>query len=210
MFARPDSGSEPCSYPVPTPTAAFGIMQSILRVKSASIQIEAIGICHRPEYLDYAFNSWSSIRKEGQKRDGNACQIKATALLRPRFQICATAKRSTVEPPHPKYAHINCAHSYRDQFYRRLSKEQYYRMPTLGPSDFFSDYVGLPITPIISDYNEILHGYVLQYFDKKNGYIMQFPITETLRIAHGILQLGPEKVIAANGILKFENENLNK
>ncbi len=49
MFARPDTGSEPFSYPLPTATAARGMIESILRILGTEIKIIAIGTCNTPQ-----------------------------------------------------------------------------------------------------------------------------------------------------------------
>jgi len=55
MFGRPDCGSESFSYPMPTSSACRGMIESIVRIPSADLEIVAVGSCSFPQWSNYSF-----------------------------------------------------------------------------------------------------------------------------------------------------------
>ncbi len=56
MFTRPDTGSTPISYPVPTSSAAKGIFDAILRRSHIFVQPTKVEICKPIRYERYVTN----------------------------------------------------------------------------------------------------------------------------------------------------------
>ena len=96
MFADPATGSESVSYPIPPPTACLGIINSIKALIAnqravCKISIVAVGICSRPIWVRYSYNSFAVKRKKSLIKLGNAGQIHEHVLESPCFQIFAIA-----------------------------------------------------------------------------------------------------------------------
>jgi CRISPR-associated protein Cas5d len=88
MFARPDTGSAPTSYPAPTLSACIGIFESIARFRSGDAWIvpTKVEICKRRgaaggavSYQRYATNYGGPLRKSDQLSKGARMQRFATA-----------------------------------------------------------------------------------------------------------------------------------
>lgn len=94
MYARPDTGGSPTSYPVPTWSAAKGILESIayLAQGEAWFHPTRIEIC-RPvgstggvvSFQRYAFNYGGPLRI----KTGTGMQVFATAVANPCYRIYA-------------------------------------------------------------------------------------------------------------------------
>lgn len=195
MWARPDTGSEPFSYPVPTPTGVEGIFRNIVSIVGTKLHVVAIGVCNKPSYSDCSFNSHSPFRKDTLRKSGCACQIHATALEYPKFQILGLIENTDAK--HPKHLKTNNAHSCQYQFFRRMKLERCFDTPSLGWRQFHADYMGKFETPVETGYYET----IMSYPNSQN-------VFGKVDIKRGILQLDPkEKAITKNGMLAFENED---
>ena len=150
MFADPSTGSEATSFILPPPSACKGIIDAICRLRNATVNIVAVGICRPPAFENCTTNSYSSKRKSDLQRKGAPTQLHETILSNPCFQIAAVASG----PLNP----INQGHSLQKQIYRRIENKQSYWSVSLGRSEFMANYVGLPKTKICEDVNAIIPG----------------------------------------------------
>ena len=91
MFARPDTGAAPTSYPLPTWSAAKGILESIAFLGRGEAWLHPIRIevCRRKgasggaiRYQRYATNYGGPLRKTLNVNSGTGMQVFATVLAR--------------------------------------------------------------------------------------------------------------------------------
>ena len=87
MFTRPDTGSTPISYPVPTASAVKGMFDAILRRGHIYIKPTLVKICKPIRYESYVTNYGGPLRNQGQLKGDNNYQLKATILVDVCYQI---------------------------------------------------------------------------------------------------------------------------
>ncbi|MGQ0642517.1 MAG: CRISPR-associated protein Cas5 [Gemmatimonadaceae bacterium] len=145
LFARPDTGSTPTSYPVPTWSAAKGVFESIafLRDGSAWIDPVRIEVC-RPvdaaggtvHYQRYTTNYRGPLRKPDLLRKGASMQLFATVLR----NVCYRLHGEVVGTN--RATGINTRHFLKALFGRRLKQGRCFRTPFLGWTEFTASYWG--------------------------------------------------------------------
>jgi CRISPR-associated protein Cas5d len=138
MFTRPDTGSTPVSYPVPTYSAVKGMFEAVARLKSAFIKPTRIEICLPVRYEKYVTNYGGTLRKSNQLADGSSYQLPATILV----DVCYKVFGQAVEfKPSPNGN--NHLHALQEIFLRRLEKGQFFYTPCLGWKEFVPLYFGI-------------------------------------------------------------------
>ena len=144
MFARPDTGGTPTSYPVPTASAAKGVLESIALLASgdAWFQPRRVEVCRpvgdaggRVRMQRYTTNYGGPLRKNDQISGGNNYQFYATVLADVCFRLYAEVLGRHQRGHNPK-------HHLHDLFRRRLRQGRCHRTPCLGWSEFTCDYWG--------------------------------------------------------------------
>lgn len=144
MFARPDTGSTPTSYPVPTWSACKGIFESIAMLKSGDAWIcpTAVEVCRRrggaggtAQFQKYTTNYGGPLRKADLMRTGNRMQLFATVLGGVCYRLYGEV-RGTYQQ------HANVKHYLQELFERRLKQGRCYRTPSLGWREFTCSYWG--------------------------------------------------------------------
>ena len=173
MFSRPDSGSEKTSYPLPPFSVAKGIFESILYMPTVYVIPTKVQICKPIKYYSYPFNYNGELRKKNLIKDGNTCQIKTTILSNVCYRLFAYVINNNdqnVSEAAMKWQGVNHAHSYQEQFNRRLVRGQNCEKPFLGISEFLPSYVGVfrEKTEIQKDINFVLSSMVFFNFDSLN------------------------------------------
>lgn len=150
MFTRPDTGSTPISYPVPTWSAAKGIFESIAYFADGRAWIcptkaqvcrpidEAGGKVH---FQRYTTNYGGPLRKQslfgkGTAPGGSSMQVFATVITDVCFRL-----HGMVIGPRSSNGH-NPRHHLKDLFDRRLKRGQCFRTPCLGWREFTCSYWG--------------------------------------------------------------------
>lgn len=190
MFARPDTGAAPTSYPAPTWSAAKGLLESIAFLSGGEAWLHPVRveIC-KPRgapggavvFQRYATNYGGPLRKELNIRNGTGMQVFANVLANVCYRIHAE-----VRGPHSG-AGANARHYLQHLFQRRLRQGRCHRTPALGWSEFTCDYWGAPR----ADY-EVDEGLSLQLpsvldsvWDKPHGggYVSRF--AQEMRIEKG-------------------------
>ena len=145
LYARPDTGGSPTSYPAPPWSAAKGLLESIAFLSSgeAWFRPTTVEIC-RPAgtpggaiaFQRYAFNYGGPLRKDLNVKNGTGMQVFATGIANPCYRIHAEIDgdrgRSGRNPRH----HLQ------DLFQRRLRQGRCFKTPALGWSEFTCDYWG--------------------------------------------------------------------
>lgn len=135
MFTRPDTGATPVSYPAPTYSAAKGMFESIVRIKSAFIKPTRVEICAPIHYHRYTNNYHGPLRKSGTEN----FQLFATILTNVCYRIYGVAEELERAPVDRTTNHL---HYLKDKFERRLRTGRWYHVPCLGWNEFTPSYVG--------------------------------------------------------------------
>ena len=150
LFARPDTGGTPTSYPVPTWSAAKGIFESIAYFSDGAAWIcpVKVEVCRRVggsggrmSWQRYTTNYGGPLRKKnlltsGVTAGGSSMQMFATVLTGVCFRLHAAVMG-------PRATRLNARHHLHDLFNRRLKRGQCARTPVLGWSEFTCSYWGL-------------------------------------------------------------------
>jgi CRISPR-associated protein Cas5d len=150
MFARPDSGGAPTSYPVPTWSAAKGIFESIAFLSDGRAWIDPVKVevCRRVgesggmiRFQRYTTNYGGPLRKsdllkKGVAAGGSSMQVFATILS----DVCYRLHGAIVGPK--AEGGTNARHYLQDLFQRRLLQGRCFRTPVLGWREFTPSYWG--------------------------------------------------------------------
>lgn len=137
MFTRPDSGSTPVSYPVPTWSAAKGMFESVARMEHAYIHPTHVEICRPIHFERYTTNYGGPLRKNDQLRKNNNLQLIATVLVNVCYRVFGDVRQLGSAGNS-----VNYAHALQDRFMRRLKHGRSYYTPTLGWKEFVPEYFG--------------------------------------------------------------------
>jgi CRISPR-associated protein Cas5d len=144
MFARPDTGSAPTSYPVPPFSACVGIFESIARFRSGDAWIvpTKVEVCKRRgipggavSYQRYATNYGGPLRKANQLSKGARMQRFATVLANVCYRIYGECRGISSNGANPR-------HYLSDQFQKRLRAGRCLSTPVLGWREFPCSYWG--------------------------------------------------------------------
>ena len=150
MFARPDTGSAPTSYPAPTWSAAKAMFEAIAFFADGAAWVcpTKVEICRRigdpgagVQYQSLTMNYGGPLRKadlfrKGTVSGGSSMQLFATIVTNVCYRLHGTvlAKRAD-NGGNPK-------HHLKNLFDRRLTRGQCFRTPCLGWSEFVCTYWG--------------------------------------------------------------------
>lgn len=195
MWARPDTGDSPCSYPAPTFSAVRALFESVLWGPDILIIPKKVELCSIPRFHSYATNYGGPLKV---KKDANL-QVFATVLTDVCYRLYADVVTNPYKDSLPDSAKkwdnatTSPGHAYQEIFNRRLSRGQSYATLSLGWSEFTVSYFGpfrgsthvcseLPDIQIPSMLRSVFSdGYRSQYravYDNgiiiKNG-VLQFP-----------------------------------
>ena len=198
MWARPDTGSSPSSYPIPTWSAAKGLFEAIAFFNDGKAWINPVRveICKplgatsngEVHYQRYMTNYCGPLRNDKLIKEGENYQHAALVVANPCYRIYAQIeKKSGIMLKRGD----NPCHALQAMFKRRLAKGQCYHTPCMGWSEFVPRYWG-PLrtttevdTAISLGLVSILRG----VFDlPSNGkYAPRFQHGEQARISKGVL-----------------------
>lgn len=148
LWARPDSGDAPCSYPAPTYSAVRGIFESILWGPAVLVIPRKVELCAAPQYHSYVTNYGGPLRKSDSIKKGNNYQTFATVLTDVCYRLYADVIPNPEKRMLPEYARkwdghtTSPGHAYQEIFNRRLLRGQSYGTLSLGWSEFTPSYVG--------------------------------------------------------------------
>lgn len=144
LFARPDTGGTPTSYPVPTWSACKGIFESVAFLShGAWISPTRVEVCRRADqtpgeirWQRYTTNYRGPLRKSNVIRAGSSHQLFATALADVSYRLYGE-----VEGKPPRNGR-NPRHHLKDLFERRLKQGRCWQTPALGWKEFTASYWG--------------------------------------------------------------------
>ncbi|GAA4850150.1 type I-C CRISPR-associated protein Cas5c [Saccharopolyspora rosea] len=161
LFTRPELKVERVSYPVMTPTAAVGILESIYWKPEFAWRPVAIDVLkpirqftqRRNETIDVASVADAALRGRTVDTVANRAQRNAVCLRDVAYRIHAHVElREHADKPEA---------AYRDQFRRRVERGRCFHQPYLGTREF-SAYFGpvddADLHPITEDLGIMLHG----------------------------------------------------
>ncbi|HVT58031.1 MAG TPA: CRISPR-associated protein Cas5 [Thermoanaerobaculia bacterium] len=198
MFARPDTGATPTSYPVPTWSAAKGLFESIAFFLDGSAWIcpRRIEICRgvgepggRVRFQRYTTNYGGPLRKKdllrkGTASGGSSMQLFATVLSDVSYRLHA----DVIGPP--SRGRVNARHYLKSLFDRRLKQGRCFRTPCLGWSEFSCSYWG-PFREGVTEVDEALSlsvpSMLVGMWDRPitGRYAPEF--RQDLKVVHGLL-----------------------
>lgn len=138
MFARPDTGVTPISYPVPTYSAAKGMFEAVARKTNIYIDPIRIEICKPIRHWRYVTNYGGPLRKPGQVTENNNYQLIATVLVDVHYRIHARLK----EKQRSGQRKMNYVQEFKKEFEHRLQEGQTFYTPCLGWKEFAPTYFG--------------------------------------------------------------------
>jgi CRISPR-associated protein Cas5d len=130
MFARPDTGATPISYPVPTYSAAKGLFESVVWRSSVYIRPTRVEICGPIRYERYITNYGGPLRKTDQVKKNNNYQLIATILVDVRYRLFAEVRRKE------RSGQGDHARALWERFNERIVNGQTYYTPCLGWKEF--------------------------------------------------------------------------
>ena len=145
MFARPDTGGTPTSYPLPTWSAAKGLFEAIAFFKDGAgwVRPTKVQICRRVgekggaiRFQRYTTNYGGPLRKSNLLKNGSSMQLYATVLSDACYRIFGEVVGQRVRNG------LNPRHHLQAMIQRRLRRGQCYRTPCLGWSEFTCTYWG--------------------------------------------------------------------
>ncbi|MCA9876559.1 MAG: CRISPR-associated protein Cas5 [Thermomicrobiales bacterium] len=192
MFARPDTGGTPTSYPAPTWSVAKGIFEAIafLPGGDAWFHPTSLAIC-KPRgspgghiaFQRYTTNYGGPGRKTKNVQEGTALQIFANVLANVCYRIEAEVRGPGGQ------AGRNPRHHLQDLFNRRLRQGRCFRTPCLGWSEFTCDYWGLfrPDWEVDDQIDLVIPSMLHSVWDHpaQGDYAPRF--TQGMRISQGVL-----------------------
>ncbi|MDA8410495.1 MAG: hypothetical protein M0001_08900 [Treponema sp.] len=137
IFNRPDAGSTPISYPVPTWSACKAFFESVAHMKGAYVNPTKVAICTPVRFEHYATNYGGPLRKGGQIKNDDNYQLKAIVLVNVCYKVWGA-----VHQFESRLDQINTAHALQETTERRLKNGQTLRTPCLGWKEFAPSYFG--------------------------------------------------------------------
>jgi CRISPR-associated protein Cas5d len=151
MFARPDTGAAPISYPVPTWSACKAMCESVARgffrdgnSPDAFFSPLQIQLLKPVRFEKYVFNYRGPLRKSAQMNKGSdggsSYQLHATVLADVNYLVTAECVPTTQS----KNVGVYAAHALQEMFQRRLRHGKSKYAPSLGWKEFLPTYFGEP------------------------------------------------------------------
>ena len=145
MFARPDTGAAPISYPVPTWSACKAMFEAVARGFFADEKSPGAFFCPteveiwRPiRFEKYVTNYRGPLRKPSQIKKDASYQLPATILV----DVCFRVKGLCLPTRQMLESEPNATHALQEMFYRRLEKGLSKYTPCLGWKEFLPSYFG--------------------------------------------------------------------
>jgi CRISPR-associated protein Cas5d len=149
MFARPDTGSTPVSYPVPTFSAVKGMFESVAWLPHVYIQPVKVEICSSVRYEKYITNYGGPLRSQIQYKNKASYQLIATILVDVCYKVYGNVKVKKMSTRGKDDLRLRKRHGVkdyriilRDRFFERLEGGKTYYTPCLGWKEFVPSYFG--------------------------------------------------------------------
>lgn len=133
-YTRPESKVERVSYPVPTPSAARGMLEAIFWKPEFSWRVREIVVLNPIRYL-------SLLRNEVDVKAGGGPGISITDSRQQRHTLALTNVAYIIRADIVLRSHADAdSAKYRDQFRRHVEKGQCFHRPYLGCREFAADF----------------------------------------------------------------------
>jgi len=148
MFTRPDTGSTPISYPVPTFSAAKGMFDAVAWLPHAYIRPTRVEICKAIRFERYVTNYGGPLRKGKDIRQGNSYQLIATILIEVCYRIHGEIrmKQMSTRGKGKTQLRNRGGQDWRPRFKKlfdeRIENGQTFYTPCLGWKEFVPRYFG--------------------------------------------------------------------
>jgi len=156
MFSRPDCGITPVSYPIPTPSAVKGIIESIFYCPLVEVIPTRVEIMRPIKYMNFTTNYGGPLRKQVLRKKDNNQQLSSQMLTNVRYRIYACVKNIKLSGTEAwlseramKYLTNNNAHFYVVEFNKKLlgRRGSFKHVPFLGTKECTPTYVGIIRNP---------------------------------------------------------------
>ena len=211
MFARPDTGAAPISYPLPTWSACKAMFEAVVRGffshgtnPAAFFNPTSVEIWLPVRYEKYVVNYRGPLRKGSQISKDASYQLPATILV----DICYRINADCVPVTESRLGGVNVAHALQEMFNRRLTKGISKYAPCLGWKEFlpsyfgpFRDHASTTASPTLQgDLNLALPAFLLSMWDAPVRGAYQ-PSFRELNVKGGVLRFPNTSVV--NGKLHF-------
>jgi CRISPR-associated protein Cas5d len=196
MWTRPDTGDAPVSYPAPTFSAAKGLVESIVWLKSAEVVPTKVEICAPLVWHTYTTNYGGPLRKSKIMKKGSSYQLLATVLVNVCYRVYAEVRpdnladeRLSDRAKAQRAIAQNGPHAYQEMFERRLRNGQWHTIPCLGWREFIPDYVGpfRPETIVQADINTVIPTLLDRVFPNGKFSAWQPAFRQNVDIQNGVL-----------------------
>lgn len=148
MFTRPDTGSAPVSYPVPTASAAKGIFDAVLWRPHIYVKPTKVVVCSPIRYERYVTNYGGPLRSQAQIKGNNNYQLVATILVDVCYRIFGQVKMKQMSTRSRDVAQVRRRRGqdwrprFKSLFEDRLRLGKTFYMPCLGWKEFVPSYLG--------------------------------------------------------------------
>lgn len=148
MWANPDCGDSPCSYPAPTLSACRSLFESVVWGPDILVIPTKVELCSPPRFHSYVTNYGGPLREPKSIKNGNSYQLHATVLVDVCYRLYADVTQNPQKENLPASAKnwdsktTSPGHAYQAIFNRRLERGQSYATLFLGWNEFTPSYFG--------------------------------------------------------------------
>ena len=148
MFARPDTGSTPISYPVPTYSAAKGMFEAILWRPHVYVHPTLVELCKPIRFERYVTNYGGPLRKGKDINQCNSYQLMATILVDVCYRIYGVVRSKKISTRGAKVFQLRRRRGkdwrlrFKQLFDERLERGESFYTPCLGWKEFVPTYFG--------------------------------------------------------------------
>jgi CRISPR-associated protein Cas5d len=136
MFSRPETGSTPVSYAVPTFSSLKGLFESVAFSHEAYFHPTAVEVCRPIRFARYVTNYGGPLRKPKDVEAGNNFQLAATVLVDVCYRVHGEVRAVGGN------VRGNPCHALQEIFERRLQRGQRRYAPCLGWREMVPTYLG--------------------------------------------------------------------
>lgn len=181
MFARPDTGSSPVSYAVPTKSVLKSMFECVVMSKNAYFEPQRVEICSPIIYHKYVNNYQGPLKKSGTVN----YQIFATVLENVCYKVYGVIK--AYNAPEHKY---NAQHQLQEVFMRRLKSGQFYSTAFLGWKEFTPSYFG-PLresTKADKTLNLVIPSMLISMYDRPTDGHVSPSFVQMIEVREGVVR----------------------
>lgn len=194
-FTRPEMHVERVSYPVMTPSAARGVLESIFWKPEMRWIVEEIHVLNDIQYFSIRRNEINSRQTDrtarGWQRNGGGYDVADDRTQRHTLALrdVAYLLRARVEL---RPGVTDAPAKYRDQFRRRVERGQCWSTPYLGTREFAASFSEpIPGETALHDFNEHLGLMLLDIEYDADGSGRSRPQFFDAVVEHGVLRVPP-------------------